>query len=1132
MAMKLMTLLMIAGLIQVSAAVHAQYITFSGRNVSLESALQEVERQTDYFIFYSGRDIQQITASRQVNVDAKNMPLASYLQRLFEGQPLTYVINSKNIALRLKSPATVEEPQAAQQATVSGRVLDIDGNPVPGATVAVRNTTIGTTADGQGRFTLNNVPSNARLVFSSLGYMPMAVRQINGRAFMTDSVPRTPGMPETTEGNAAGSFSIDNGNLVIRMARLARSIEGVVVTGLFQRSANNFTGASKTMTGEELKKVSSNNVFAAVAAMDPAFRIVPNNVMGGNINQLPDIQLRGANSFPNLSGELSANPNAPLFILDGFEVSLQRIVDLDMNLISSITLLKDASATAIYGSRGANGVMVITTITPKPGKIQVTFNNDVRYTTPNLSVYHLLDAKDKLDFEKRVGLYTSGYPNTQYRMDVLYNERYKAYQSGVNTNWLKIPVQNGVSNRSSLYLQGGDQSVRYGVQVSADLQSGVMKGQDRKNYSGQFDLNYFVKKLQFRNSVRIFQNRSNESPYGDFSEYVGMNPYWTPYDTDGRMKKMLEDMDINHTSIRQTNPMYDATLHSLNRQQYFGLSNNFSLRYNAFPFLYFETNFSLNKQSGSGDQFYSAQDSRFAEITDLNRKGSYTARTDNSNGYESLTTANLNIQRDRHQLFSTLGFNFSSTKNEYYTIITEGFPFDKLDNLLFAAQYQANGKPAGDESTIRRVGVVYNGNYSYDNRFLADVSLRRDGSSQYGTQRRFGTFWSAGLGWNLHNEAFLKHSRIVNRLKLRGSYGSTGSLNIPAYSAQSRYSFGVNTSYYSDLGATLVGLGNDFLSWQNVYKLNAGIDAVFLRERLDLRVDVYRENTRNALTQITLAPSTGFSSFSENLGEIQNTGLEFSFRFKVLENRTKGLLWSLNVNGFTNSNILKKLSNKLKASNDKLNRTNEGQVVPNVLFEEGQSINTIYVVRSLGVDPATGSEIYLTKDGQKTYEWNAADKVPYGISQPKWNGNFGTNFMYSGFEVNLLFNYQSGGQLYNQTLIDRVESVDPNFNVDRRAYDQGWTGPGNVSKYTRISASSPKTRLTSRFVQNDNNLTLSSASLGYNFYRNALIKRLGLRSLQVTAITNDLFRVSSIDIERGTSNPFARTYSLSLRAGF
>jgi len=451
--------------------------------------------------------------------------------------------------------------------------------------------------------------------------------------------------------------------------------------------------------------------------------------------------------------------------------------------------------------------------------------------------------------------------------------------------------------------------------------------------------------------------------------------------------------------------------------------------------------------------------------------------------------------------------------------------------LLFANQYQLNGKPTGDESTIRRVGYLYNANYSYDNRFLADVSVKRDGSSQYGTDKRFGTFWSTGLGWNIHNESFFKKNDLVNRLKVRGSYGTTGSLNIPAYSAQTRYNFGVESGYYDDLGATIGNLGNHDLSWQNVKKLNVGIDAILFKQKLDLRFDLYKDITENSLTSLTLAPSTGFSSFSENLGKVENNGFEFSARYKILEKKETGTLWSIYLNGFTNKNTLKELSNRLKSSNDRLNENNENQTVPNILLQEGQSMDAIFVVKSLGVDPATGSEIFLTKDGQRTYEWNAADKVAYGVSIPKWNGNFGTNLNHKGFEVGVVFNYQYGGQLYNQTLIDRVESVDPTENVDRRAYDLGWTGPGSRSQFTAIGMGNPATRLTSRFVQDNNVLTLSTLSFGYNFYQKAWIKRIGLRSLQITGLTNDLFRWSSIEVERGTANPFARTFALSLRVG-
>lgn len=1090
--MRLTAVIIVACFMQVSASSFAQKITLSESSASLKSLFKQIKAQSGYNFFYTDNLLKN---AKPVAIEVRDTELSEVLRSIFAGQQLNYLIKDKTVI--------ITEDKALRQEVISGFVGDKkDRMPLPMVIVTVKGTKSSVQTDQKGKFTIS-VPSGAKsLEFRYIGY-------------------KTVELPITV-----------NADYTLYMEEDEKTLDETVITGIFDRKSGSFSGAARTLTGAELKKVSSNNVFAAVAALDPAFRIVPNNVAGGNINQLPEIQMRGQNSFPNLTGQLSGNPNAPLFILDGFEVSLQRIVDLDMNLISSITLLKDASATAIYGSRGANGIMVVTTVVPQAGKIQVSFTNDFRFTTPDLSVYDLLDAKDKLNFEQRAGVYQGGSNQQQNKFDILYNERYKAMVSGVNTDWLAIPVKNGYSNRSSLYLQGGDEIIRYGLQFSGDMASGVMKGQNRNNYSGQFDLNYVVKKFQFSNSIRIFQNKANESPYGDFSKYVKMNPYWAPYDENGKANKMLENYQIDGTPFVRANPLYDASLNSVNSSKYFGLSNNLTVRYTASSSFYVESRLSLNKQNAATDQFYSAEDSRFIEILDLNRKGNYTAKNENTGSYQSLTTANLNLNFGHHQIFSNVGFDIRNSSSEFYSIVAEGFPYDRLDNLLFATQYEANGRPTGDESTVRSLGLVYSGSYTYDNRFLADVSFRRDGSSQYGSQKRFGTFWSTGIGWNIHNEKFFRKGDVVNRLKIRASYGPTGSQNLPAYASQFRYNFGTSTSYYGELGSTLTGLGNESLSWQNVYKSNVGADLVLFKEKLDLRVDLYRENTKNAITTISLAPSTGFTSYSENLGQLQNTGFEFALRYKILENAAKGMLWSVNVNGFTNKNILKELSNRLKASNDIANNANTTQVVPNVLFQEGQSLNTIYVVRSLGVDPATGSEIYLTKNGEKTYIWNAADKVAFGIAQPKWNGNFGSNFMYKGFDLNLIFNYQIGGQLYNQTLIDRVESVNPAFNVDRRAFDLGWSGPGDVSRYTRIGTSTAATRLTSRFVQDDNNLTLSSASIGYNFFRRAFLKKIGMRSMQVTVITNDLFRVSSIQIERGTSNPFARTYSLSLRVGF
>jgi len=1081
--------LLILSFLQVSAYTFAQRITLNVSNQPLSEVFRMIKSQTGYNFVYSDKIISD---AKQISVNLKDQSIDATLKLILEPQGISYTIQDKTVVLTSKF---------RQNDEIDGVVRDRKtSNPLPAVVVSIKGTKFQTQTDNNGRFKLN-IPANAKVLeFRYIGYKTAEVEIKNERHFS------------------------------IFLEEQALSLDETVVNGIFTQRKENFTGAANTLTGAELKKVSANNVFAAIGALDPSFRIVPNNVTGGNINQLPNIQLRGENSFPNLSGQLSSIPTLPLLILDGFEVNLQRIVDLDMNLIRSVTLLKDASATALYGSRGANGVIVITTVAPTAGKLQVNVTHDFRFTTPDLSVYQLLNSEEKLDFEKRVGLYTTSGGLLQTSFDMLYNERYKAYARGVNTDWLSIPTQNGYSNRTSVYAQGGDTVVRYALQVSGDFQSGVMKGQDRTNYSGQFDLNYFKKKFEFRNSLRVFQNKSNESPYGNFADYVGMNPYWAPYDANGKANRMLEDLNFLGFVYQTANPLYNVGFHSINSANYFGISNNFSARYKPTQSIYIESSLSINKQSGGSDLFYSAQDTRFNNVADLNLRGSYDLTKNSNMGYESLTTANWNAIFGKHQIFSNVGFNAARSSSAYNSVSATGLLTDALDNILFASQYQ--GRPGGDEGTVSRIGLVYSGNYIYDDRFLASVSYRRDGSSQYGSDKRFGTFWSVGAGWNIHNESFFQKNDMVNRLKIRGSYGSTGSLNVPAYASQFRYNVNASTAYFNSIGAIMAGLGNENLSWQDVLKANIGLDADLLQDRLNLRFEFYRENTKRAVTQITLAPSAGFDSYTENFGELLNKGFEFYARYTILQNPFSRTLWTVNVNGFTNRNTLRKISNALQSSNNLLNNGNPDQVKPNLQLVEGQSLNTIFAVRSLGIDATTGSEVFLTKSGETTLDWNVADKVPVGISQPLWNGNFGTGFSHKGFEVNLIFNYQFGGQMYNQTLVDRVESVNAKFNVDRRAYDLGWTQPGDVSQFKRITANPSITKLTSRFVQDDNNVILSSASLGYTFYKNQFLKKIGLRTLQLTAITNDLFRISSIQVERGTSNPFARTYSLTLRAGF
>lgn len=1070
-------------------------VTVDAKDITLNELLTEIRKQTGYdFVFTATK----LDFNKKVSPKFKNANLRAVLDRYFNvNAGVIYLLKNNTILL-------IDEDKAPNK-TLQGQVLSAgDKQPIAGVTVSVNEKDISTKTDASGNFVLNIPEYCQELKVSFIGYK-------------TAHIPITASI-----------------NYQIELEESLEDIDEVVVTGIFSRPTENFTGSAVTIKGEDLRKVSTVDVFKSVAALDPAFNIVPNNNVGGNINAMPEIQIRGQNSFPTLSDDITTNPNQPLFVLDGFEVNLERIKDLDINIISSIVILKDASATTIYGSRGANGVMVITTIEPDPGKLRVSVTNDLSVSTPDLSVYKLLDARQKLDFERRVGIYSDPDPNQQYALDQLYNQRLKDVAGGINTDWRRLAVQTGINNRTTVSLSGGDEAIRYGINASTNLQNGVMKEQDRVNYQGQFDFSYRIKKFRFSNSARFYQIKSNESPYGGFGTYLNMNPYWAPYDADGNLRYYLEDFKADGLwsyERSETNPLFNATLNSLNRKRTTGFQDNLNIRYDVHPSFFVETKLGITKEIGLSDFFLPGTHTNYDRITDPALKGEYTKGQSEQLNYEFSTYLNYNKRIDKHLILGTFSFELGSRRTDGYNLTAVGFPTDNLDHILYATQYQPNSRPGGSEGTANRVGMLLNGNYSYDNRYLADLSVRKDGSSAYETDRKFGDFWSVGLGWNLHNEGFIKDNKQIERLRLRASYGSTGSLEIPAYASLTQYVYDVNNTYDGNLGIGISGIGNPNLGWQEKRELNVGADLELFKNRLNIRAEYYNSTTNQAITQLTLAPSVGFDSYYENYGKINNQGVELAVQYKVIDRADQNFMWTVFANGLKNKNKLLEISDNLRSLNENLN--SNSNTIPNFLFEEGKSTTSIFAVPSLGINPANGKEIYLKKDGTKTYTWSANDKIAYGNTQPDFQGTFGTNIFYKGFELGLILDYRFGGKLYNQTLVDRVENINPYYNVDERAYNLGWSQPGDISRFRQIHVfNNTQTFITTRFVEDENTLNINSLSFGYLFRDQPLVKRLGFNSLRVRAITNDIARFSTVKIERGRDNPFARTYSLSINVSF
>jgi TonB-linked SusC/RagA family outer membrane protein len=1095
-----------------------QKITVELKNQPLKVGLDQVGKLSGFRMNYS---LPMVSAYQNVSLSKEARSVASTLDLLLANTNLTYNVSNDKIIIvsKQESPRQQKDIVATFQhiTRASGVVVDADNKPLPGVNIRLKDTEIGASADADGKFQFN-LPAgtiNPVLVFTYIG---MKTKEI----LWADKT------------------------LNVVMEENVNSLSDIVVTGIFTKKKSSYTGAVRVISDEDLDLYRGRNIFTTIKNIDPSFNIVENNSWGADPNRLPDIQIRGAGNLPpinQLQDQTSNSLNTPLIILNGFETTLQRMMDLNDQEIASISILKDGSATSLYGSRGANGIIVITTKEPEAGKLRMSLRSEANISLPDLSSYHLLNARDKLELERLSGYYESSTKDASANilLQQYYNKILAEVAKGVNTDWLAKPLRTGIDQTHNLKLEGGDKTFQYAITAQYKDIQGVMKGSGRQTFNGGVDLAYRHNKLLFRNYLSIGNTSTDESPFGSFSKYAELNPYWKPYDENGKLVRYFYPYEVNYWmqtgDVRfngpYPNPMYDATLNTYSTTETTSIINNFSIEWRPVNELYFRGSAAITSEVNNSDNFKPANHSDFAGYSDadLFRKGSYAYSSGKRFNYALSLSANYTKQiAGKHSIFAGVNLDVTQSKSYSYNFVAEGFPDETLDFLGMALQYQKDAGPTGSESTVRRIGLVGNANYVYDNRFLLDLSYRVDGASLYGANSRFAPFWSVGTGWNLHNEPIIKNNfKFIDRLRIRLSYGTTGSQNFNAYQAQATYRYYMNDRYNMWMGSYQIALGNEDLEWQKRNKFNVGLELGVLDSRLIIEADIYKEKTSNLLSNLELPYSNGFTDFTENIGKLENSGFELMGTYWVLKNVKNRISWSVTGSISHDKDKIVELSEALKAANEKL--ALQGGLSPNRIFREGDSQSTIYVVPSLGIDPSTGRELFRTKDGEVTYSWNAADRVAMGNTMPKYRGNFSTMLRYKDFTLNMSFGYYFGGQIYNSTLREKVEVNNKLLNVDERVFTDRWKQPGDKAFFKGINEYSMAVS-TSRFVQNDNTLTCQNASLRYEARAKKWLDAIGAQYLSVTASTGELFYLSTVKRERGTGYPFTRQILLSLSLMF
>lgn len=995
---------------------------------------------------------------------------------------------------------------------VYGRVIEkLSKEPMVGVTIRLDGHSTGVITDINGCYVLTLPEKGGLVIYSYIGF-------------------------ETRKIKVTSRQKVD-----VQMVEATESIQEVIVTGYNSIQKESFTGNTTKIEKEDLLKVNPNNLISAIQTFDPSFRIQENLAAGSDPNSLPQFVLRGQTgigettlgqtSTSSISREvLSGNSNLPIFILDGFEVDVEKIYDLDMNSIHSINILKDAAATAMYGSRAANGVIVIERRAPEAGKFRVQYSGVLSAELPDLSSYNLMNAREKLETERLAGLYDSNTPEIDPYTNGYY-QRLNNVLTGVDTYWLSQGLRTALNHKHSVFIDGGENDVRWGVELGFRGTEGVMKHSSRKNANAAFYVDYRIGGLQIKNKVTYTYNKSTDVPFNSFSDYSHLLPYMRLYDENGDYVRRLEKFD--GASGTQVNPLYEINFYnSFDHSGYDEVTDDLSLNWRITDGLRLRGQFSVLMRNSTGDLYKDPASASYSASTG-NINGEKTESTQKRTVIDGSLSLMYNNTFKGHNLNICLSSNMRQTQSTASETRYRGFPGGDLVSSNYAAEVY--GKPSSSDNTTRLVGALLTSNYTYNNIYLADLTGRIDGSSEFGSDKRWSMFWSTGAGINIHNYDFMKSNELFSMLKFRASYGLTGKTNFSLYSAKDMYQLQTDSWYPTGYGVFLYQMGNPNLKWERKYTLDYGVEIGLWHDKIYLKASAYDERTIDLITDYTIPSSTGFTSYKENMGKVKNTGVELELRARFYSDRN--WLFQLYGSFARNKNTIVEISQAMRDYNKRVEElfsgynpesSSDSKYAKTYLeYYEGASLTSIYGMKSLGISPTNGKEIYLRRNGDVTDVWSADEWTIIGDTAPKGQGSFGYTLSYKQLSMFASFLYTFGGDAYNNTLVSYVENADiKNDNVDKRVLLDRWQKPGDITTMKDIRDRNVTTGASSRFVQKNNTLQWSSLTMSYNF-RPEQLKKLHLSDLRLSFTMNDLFYWSTIRQERGLDYPYSRSFNLT-----
>ena len=958
----------------------------------------------------------------------------------------------------------------AQQQQVTGTILSADDNlPLPGVNVRVKGTSRGAISDIDGQYSIQ-ASADEVLVFSFVGF--------------------------TTIERAVGNSNIVNVTLEMDDKILGE----VVVTGYKTQNAREISGSINVVSGEQIREVPIASFDQALQGRAPGVLIQANS---GQPGAAANVTIRGR-------GTINGSNN-PLYILDGIQISAADFATLNPNDFESFSILKDAASTSIYGSRGANGVIVITTKKGKSGKTRVNYDFQFGVSQAPTHPEGVMNTNEKLDYEL-----ANGNPYG-------WSDAELAELRQTNTNWEDVLLRTGYTQNHQISAAGGSENTTFFLSGSVFDQTGTVPNTDLRRYTARMNVETKVSNFTFGMNISGGYSKFNNTLEGD--AFIGSplnairwsNPYETPYQEDGGYTQLVSG---------QPNALQELLENQTLRSQIKGVAIGF-VQYDA-PFLEglsVRTNWGIDYTQNEIQQFLDrstyrgsiAQGNNGSLERGLARNFRYTGTTSisyrkqiNEDNEFSISLYNEIIENDSTQ-FGFTGFGLVGPfSNE--AGITPGNPLNGYIPVV-----RGNG---GQNALI---SYFADGTYGYKGRYFLNAGIRRDGSSRFGADNKYATFGSIGASWIISDEEFMQslQGNFFNEMKLKASYGTVGNQE-GIGNFDSRELFG--RSIYNGIGGIgLTGLPNPALRWEKQKMFNIGLEFALVNGRINGIFEYYNNQTDDLFLNRQLSRTSGFNSQNTNIGSMRNRGYEVSFIGTVIDK--PDFKWELNANLTYNQNEV------LSLVGDQ-NEFIDGDFITRI----GEPINSLYLVRFAGVDPANGDALYLNANNEVTNVYNPADRVVLGTTDAPVFGGFGTSLTIKGFRFDALFSYVSGNDLYNN---DRNNIENPAYLFDNlsKVMINEWRTPGQITNIP--AADNPFFSGTSRFVESGNFVRLRNVNLSYSL-PSTLTESLKIASLRVFVQGQNLltftdFRGFDPELSGnliGSQYPALRTVTLGVNVGF